>query len=172
MQSSPLQLEDYYLKKLEFSLLNDLAEKPVKGETYEPVEFSVSYDSKPIEANKRRWRCELTVEFLEKAQEKVPYNFQVTLVGFFGISEKWPEERIDDLAKVNCPAVLYSAIREILVTITGRNLFPTLVLPSVTFIGEAFDKKTEKEKPVKKSKSAPKTAKPALKRKGETIKKK
>lgn len=171
MQSSPLQLEDYYLKKLEFSLVDDLAEKPVKNENYEPVAFSVRYDSKPLQDDKRRWRCELAVLYKNKKGDKAPYNFHVTLVGFFSIFEKWPDERIDDLAKVNCPAVLYSAVREMLVTITGRNVFPTMVLPSVTFISEALDNKPAKKSPTAKLESASKPERSTPKRKGGAIKK-
>ena len=174
MQSSPLQLENYYLKKLEFSLVDDLAEKPVENEKYEPVDFSVRYASNPLQEDKRRWRCELTVFYKNKKGDKVPYNFNVKLIGFFIIAEQWPEDRLDDLAKVNCPTVLYSAIREILISVTGRNTFPTLVLPSVSFISEAMKKKPARRSSTGKPETASKTdntEKTSPKKKGGTVKK-
>lgn len=158
MQFSPLQLEGYFLKELSFLLNEEISEKPAELKKSENLGVEVSVSVDEIDAEKRRWRCELTLDLKPEKDSDSAYTFHLILVGFFFVSEKYPKEKVEILAKTNCPAILYSTAREMLVTVVRRSPFTPVLIPSVTFL-EAENKQAEQSKA-----SSPKT-KPARKRK-------
>ena len=50
------------------------------------------------------------------------------------MSKSYPEDSVERLAKTNCPAVLYSTAREMLVTVVRRSPYIPVLIPSVTFL--------------------------------------
>jgi len=76
----------------------------------------------------------LVVRSKEEKAANYPYNFELIYVGFFKVIEEFPPERIEQMVRVNAPALLYSAAREMLVYLTGRGRMPGILLPSITFI--------------------------------------
>jgi preprotein translocase subunit SecB len=142
MQISPLQLEGYFLKEVSFVLNEEITERPTELKKSENlgVEVSVSVDC--IDKRKRRWRCELTLD-LKPNETESAYTFHLVLVGFFFVSKDYPKDMVELLAKTNCPAVLYSTAREMLVTVVRRSPFTPVLIPSVTFL--EVDEKKEKE---------------------------
>jgi preprotein translocase subunit SecB len=73
------------------------------------------------------------------------YTFHLALVGFFFVAENYPKDKVEILAKTNCPAVLYSTAREMLVTVVRRSPFTPVLIPSVTFL-EIENKEDEQRK--------------------------
>lgn len=146
MQISPLQLEGYFLKEVSFALNEEITEKPTELKKSENlgVEVSVSVDC--LDKRKRRWRCELTLDLKPKDETDSAYTFHLVLVGFFFVSKGYPKEMVELLAKTNCPAVLYSTAREMLVTVVRRSPFAPVLIPSVTFL-EVDTKNSKGEKP-------------------------
>ena len=57
----------------------------------------------------------------------------VEAVALLHISESLPAKRRDELAEVNGLAIVYGALREMIVGITSRMEYGTLVLPGVNF---------------------------------------
>jgi preprotein translocase subunit SecB len=147
MQLSPLSLESYYLKELHFAV-ND--QKPIKGAEFDNLEIGVKAETQIDENNPLRWSCELTIESKRDPDSYLPYAFVVIYVGIFQVSEKFPSERVELLAKTNGPAVLYSAAREMMVSLTGRGVFPPLLLPSITFLSPPDKEGASSHKPVKR----------------------
>lgn len=145
MQSSPLQLEGYFLKEVTFSLDEEIEEKPIELKKSENlgVEVSVSVDC--LDKRKRRWRCKLTLDLKPKDETNPAYTFHLVLVGFFFVTKSYPKEKVELLAKTNSPAVLYSTAREMLVTVVRRSPFAPVLIPSVTFL-EVDTKKSKNEK--------------------------
>jgi preprotein translocase subunit SecB len=145
MQSSPLQLEGYFLKEVAFSLNEELEERPTELKKSENlgVEVSVSVDC--LDKRKRRWRCKLILDLKPKDETTSAYTFHLVLVGFFFVSKDYPKERVELLAKTNCPAVLYSTAREMLVTVVRRSPFAPVLIPSVTFL-EVETKQSDSKK--------------------------
>ncbi len=85
-----------------------------------------------------RWRVDLIVRI---SGNGVPYSGCVSAVGHYTVRSEQAEEATLNLVNVNGPALLYSSIRELVVTLTGRGPHPSFLLPSVTFI----DRKLKKE---------------------------
>jgi preprotein translocase subunit SecB len=78
--------------------------------------------------------CQLLVELKDATSSKFPCEFSIMLVGFFEVIPEWPPEQVGRLFSANAPALLYSAAREALATVTGRGPYPEILLPSVTFV--------------------------------------
>jgi preprotein translocase subunit SecB len=70
----------------------------------------------------------------ERAEGDFPYSFKLVYVGFFRVVKDFPADRIEQMVRVNGPALLYSAAREALVYLSGRGRRPAIMLPSITFI--------------------------------------
>ncbi len=133
MQLSPLRLEDFLLKELRFALISPLTEVPT-GIKYDQLDIEVDANTQMRGNDARLWRCEVTVRSKDEKEGTYPYTFQITYVGFFSVIDAYPIDRVEQMAKVNCPAPLYSAARETLLHITGRGRFPAVLLPSITFL--------------------------------------
>jgi preprotein translocase subunit SecB len=134
VQNSPLRLEAYFLKELKFSLTDDLRNVPDGSVKYDNINIDVANEVAQRDDDSRRWRCELTVRSTDQKELKCPYRFSITFVGFFGVAEEFPAERVEMMVRANAPALLYSAAREALMPITNRGPYPGMLLPSITFI--------------------------------------
>jgi len=81
----------------------------------------------------------------EKAENKCPYLLDIQAMGFFDIRDGIPDEKRESIIYENGAALVYGAIREMVLTVTGRFLPGPLMLPTPTFMGE-FSKQKEKKK--------------------------
>lgn len=150
MQVSPLQLEGYFLKEVLFSLNEEITEKPTELKKSENLGVEVSVATDCLDENERRWRCELTLDLKPNKESDSAYTFHLVLVGFFFVTENYPKGKVELLAKTNCPAVLYSTAREMLVTVVRRSPFAPVLIPSVTFLEiEKKQPKVKKSEPTK-----------------------
>jgi preprotein translocase subunit SecB len=154
MQISPLQLEGYFLKEVSFKLNEAIDEKPSELKHSEDLGVGVSISVTELDKEERRYRCELILDLKPKKDKDSAYNFHLVLVGFFNVSKNYPEDSVELLAKTNCPAILYSTAREMLVTVVRRSPFIPVLIPSVTFL-ETDKNKTESNKA---DSSAPKSS--------------
>lgn len=150
MQLSPLQLEGYFLKEVNFALNEDIKEKPTEIRKSENLGIEVSVLVDCLNEKARRWRCELSLDLKPKDESNSAYNLHLILVGFFNVSEKFPEELVEKLARTNCPALLYTAAREMVVTVVRRSPFAPVLIPSVNFLENETEKEMEKSQPTKK----------------------
>lgn len=133
--TSPLQLDRYFLKSLYFHLNDGFDGAPFSSADLNLPDLEigvVSAEQHPEDSSK--WRFEVSLELPASADGMCPYRFGTTLVGFFTVSEHYPAEHAERLARTNGPALLYSSAREIAASVTGRSPYPRLLIPSVTFI--------------------------------------
>lgn len=133
---SPLQLDRYFLKELHFALNPGFEEGiPVPRNKFEIPTVNIGVMSMVRNPNNpRQWRFELLVDLLDPDTGRFPYKVQATMVGFFTVSERYPAEKVERLAKTNGPSLLYSSAREIIAFATGCSPYPQLTIPAVTFI--------------------------------------
>lgn len=138
IQISPLQVEKYFLAELVFQVKNEIEQAEIDLAKFNNPEIIITANTVETDSENRRWKCELKVQTKEK--EKAPYSFQICIVGFFVIDAEYPIDKVELLAKTNCPSILYSTSREMLTTTIRRSPFPPVMLPSVMFL-EILDKK-------------------------------
>ncbi len=176
VQISALHLEGYYVTELTFKV------RPLQGEpqfqmhggigvqhggTFVPDSITINVQTGAVQHPEEldRWQHILTVTSQIPPEKKYPYDFQITLVGYFKVSEQVPPERREAFIKVNAASVLYSAAREALAAATGRGPLPCVVLPTIAFVlapeqkqlpertakAQARGKKAAKKKATKKA---------------------
>jgi preprotein translocase subunit SecB len=151
MRQSPLIIDFYFVKKVQFELRNGFdTDFHEERKEVDPPKLNINVESGKHSEEPNRWRFELSIEADENSSEPdFPYTFFISLVGFFRVDENYPAENADMLALVNAPSLLYSAAREFLANVTGRSPYPAILLPSVSFFPEP-------EKPQRKKVSSPK----------------
>jgi preprotein translocase subunit SecB len=148
---SPLELESYYLKEISYSVKDNLLTKPEKINEIKDVGLDIGDITTASETASNQWRCELTIQSSDSGtKENLFYSFKIIMVGFFKVSTNLTADLASKIAKANCPAVLYSASREIVATVTRRSPYPAIILPLVTFIEIGDEQKAKKSSSKKK----------------------
>lgn len=133
MHSSPLTLKNYFTTALTFSATPDFDEKSgsfridINDLTVEIKEFQ-------NEENFLDRACEIYIALKDEVASKYPYDFSISLIGYFEVTPKWETEMVNKLVSSNAPALLYSAARHALATATGTGPYSKVILPTVTFI--------------------------------------
>ncbi len=137
MNISPLLLDSLYLQESSMSTNNDTA---VTDFSILPSDLKAEvelFSSK----NNDKWLVVLQVALPESKTR--PYNFKIVATGTFRVDKEYPEEKQYQLVYVNGASILYGFIREIVVTLTARGRWPTLVLPTVCFYTDYREKQLE-----------------------------
>lgn len=77
----------------------------------------------------------------------IPYRFEVESAGLFQF-DNIPEKKIlNQMATINCPAILFPYVRETIADLTRRAGFPPLHLNPVNFIQLAKDQAAKQKQP-------------------------
>jgi len=138
MRPSHLSLEDYFVTELYFAAVPEFGSS-TDGSKLSPTDLDVKVQRWAQQEAPSRRSCNLTIELKESPDYKFPWIFRITLVGFFEVIEGYPYD-IEKLVHANAPAILYSAAREALASVSGRGPYPEVLLPSVTFVELSFEK--------------------------------
>jgi preprotein translocase subunit SecB len=119
---SPIQIKRHYINSVEFDTIKECVDK---GE--EEIQFSLR--SRKVD---NHWHVILGVRFGPKEEVSVThFKGKVEAEGVFKVSEDFPEEKVSDLVNMNGGAILYGAIREIVMTLSSRSRYGPLELPTI-----------------------------------------
>lgn len=142
MIPSPLLLESYFFAKVHVDACPNSCEKAGKGLFTAKVSCMKHKDAE------RKWMVQLELKQVQDKEAGCPeYSFHVEVVGFYEVSKNYPEVKAEALVRANGPALLYSAARELIATLTCRGPFASVNLPTVTFIDEAAPTKGTSQVP-------------------------
>ncbi|MGE8160340.1 protein-export chaperone SecB [Paraburkholderia sp. NPDC080076] len=141
MQRSPLDLQHYHFNKLEIQATGDGGRpQPSSGvgpyPSFDGVDFSANVQVSAPSEQSSPFRFALKLGLTckpKKAKTPFPYSFEVEAEGFFEATAD-DEKKAHKLAVINGSAVLYGAIREQLLTLTGRFPQGPMMLPTVNFL--------------------------------------
>lgn len=137
MEPSRLKLETYHLNKISITP-HPAADATPLGQfaDFNNVEFSsdVSFHdlTEGDEANERQG-LSLLLSIKRGESCAFPYDIEMEMFGVFDVNGL-PEEKRIPLVLVNGSSILYSAMREMLLTITQRCMHGPVMLPSVHFV--------------------------------------
>jgi preprotein translocase subunit SecB len=167
MIPSPLRLEWYFIKELRVAWQSEYDSSEAAAMSVS--DLSVEVTPSQSEEEPLKWAFEVSIALEDNTGKRFPYVFHIVLVGFFEIAKAYAEKNPNGaelLAVVNGPAVLYSAAREHITTLTSRGPYPEVVLPTVTFLPiEEKPKSEDEQKQLQPAKSeAKRTSKKARKR--------
>jgi len=84
-----------------------------------------------------------------------PYELKATIVGFFTMNDSIPTDIVPKNALLNGPSILYSTARDLIMSLSSRTGFPSLLLPTI-IPSEPLEMETEVV-----AKRIPKAKKPA-----------
>jgi preprotein translocase subunit SecB len=147
MKTSPLQLNRHFL--LNVQLQYGFQERPGDNlEQDQQVQPTATYDvnADPVfhqsEDEPKSWHVELTVRFHPTAGEgTLGYRGEVVFAGIFTIAGMENDEPMTlRILAANAPALLYSAARELVLTLTSRGPGSPVVLPTVNFTDIDLDR--------------------------------
>jgi len=142
---SPLQLEGYYVKSLEFTLRPSVEEGstfstarglqffPNEIQEIDPLTINFSGGGGPNSEDNSRWRFHLRLKSDIPADSNYPYEFSLEIVGFFKVFFDEPLGKDEILLRVNATTLLYTTAREVIASATSRGPFPSVLLPTVSF---------------------------------------
>lgn len=156
-QLSPLQLEGYYVREFSFAARPGLDEQiPLAMQTGLHIQPESLFDPDEITVNVKagggvhkedlsRFVATIEVETRNPPERKVPYDFHAVLVGYFYMNVDNPTEYLSNgnlsaAVRISAASLLYSAAREFVAVVTGRGLFPAMILPSLSIRPEADTK--------------------------------
>jgi preprotein translocase subunit SecB len=127
MNASPLQLERHFFTKVQIDA------NPV-GKVGDPNQLNCEVEVGTAEGDPKRFQLTMRLRLLSAAGDQACYTGEVHAVGLFRVVDSWPTEKVLTLVQANGSALLYGAIRELLLSITARGPWPPVLLMSVTFI--------------------------------------
>ena len=74
--------------------------------------------------------------FDKNAIEKYPFFINVKIKGVFAWDADMDNQTLENLLKINAPAILFSYIRSVVSSITAFSGYPALILPLINFNNE------------------------------------
>jgi preprotein translocase subunit SecB len=132
MGKPPLQLETYYFTKVAVSA-DPCYEPQEEVPPSMTIDTNVGLGQHNDEPN--RWMVSLGVHAKSPDEKPIPYKMDLEVVGIFRVDSGVEKARAPFLVQANGAAILYSAAREYLLTITGRGPWSPITLPTTNFLG-------------------------------------
>lgn len=138
MQPSPIQLKDmrYLGIKVWARTLEKDDDEPSEDFNFEGVIIGERIEVATVgdENEPAMFAVRLHITIANEEGKVVPYDLDIDVAGFFTVSNKIPKEKREELVTVNGCAVLYSAIRDQVMTLSARSHHGVLILPTVNFL--------------------------------------
>ena len=124
---SPLQLKSHFFPIIRLQAMPG-GKKDGKTTFNREVAFS------PLPNKPNEWQLELTIKLasVEKTNPFI-YEFEIQVIGFVELVAEVPADRRQQLAVVNGLSILYGALREMVINLTGRSPHGALMLPTLSF---------------------------------------
>jgi preprotein translocase subunit SecB len=140
MEISPLQLESY-----SFSDIQITAQENPNTSDFNDIGGEEMFGMSPDD--NRNWHVLLTIELNAAEDTKPSYLGRMKVEGVFQVHEKWPEEKIEALVSSNATALLFGAVREMLVNLTARSKHGPIKLKTVRFPARKLSDDSDQETP-------------------------
>jgi len=165
MQSSPIQTQSIVYGEL--SIVPHMPEgeesSDADGFDWAGVKFDIAVKYDVMQKDGRpAYPVFLRIRVPNKGDDKkAPYAITAAIMGGFVYTGDKPEEEALDLVVVNGLSILYSSLREMILTTTSRMINGALYLPGANFMDHAPSR--QKQSKAVASKKAKKTEKQAAK---------
>ncbi len=146
---SPIQTRRHWITSIAFEHSEKLVEKP-------NLQLQLTLNTRKC---KEHWHVRLKVSVGGRDSVTANYKVEIDFEGIFDIHPKFPAEQTEDLVRMNGGAVLYGAVRELVLNLTARSKHGPFEMPTID--ARMFVKKPESgaTSPVKSS-GHPKLAQP------------
>ncbi|MCG8598829.1 MAG: protein-export chaperone SecB [Verrucomicrobiales bacterium] len=121
---SAIQVRRHFVRSFHFDA------SPNHSDDYEEPELEIAFANWK---NDDHWIVRLKVETtkLPKSKGNPPYLIRAEVEGLFDVHPDFPKERVEEIVKMNGGAILYAAIRELVITHSSRSLYGPAELPTI-----------------------------------------
>lgn len=146
MQSSPLQLKEYNFTLVHVKAREDAPPHPdgLLDMDGVMIDERIQWGLADQESQDPLWfGLKLYVGILNKSGNTIPYDIEIEVQGLFSFDQIVPKEQRESLLMVNGSSVLYSVMREQVLSLTARGAYGPVMLPTVNFL----DHKQPKQNP-------------------------
>ncbi len=118
--------------KLAESRIRSLNFKTREGVTGDniPVPIKISCDHK-YDYKEKRIGVFLSVSI---GEGEFPFLLEIEYEGLFVLNKRAAKKDVEQIAKINCPAILFPFLRECVADITRRAGFNALMIPPINFV--------------------------------------
>jgi preprotein translocase subunit SecB len=139
MSLAPIQTRQHWLRKCHLEV-NDEAPEGAMSSTRMAIKHH------PTEKEKF-WMVTLSLAFAARSEEEhCRFTGEIIFEGFFEVHKDYPKAKTEDLVRMNGGAVLYGAIRELVIGLTARSEYGPMEIPTID--ARVFmEKKEAKEEP-------------------------
>ncbi|MQM29617.1 MAG: hypothetical protein CRU78_03325 [Candidatus Accumulibacter phosphatis] len=136
MQPSPIQL-----KNMSYLGIKVWPRYGAEEASTDPFDFNgviigegVEVAVLPEGAKDTIYAVRLHIKIANEEGAPAPYDLDIEVAGIFEISDKVTPDERENMITINGCAVLYSAIRDQVLTLTSRSSLGPLMLPTVNFL--------------------------------------
>lgn len=135
MKASPLTFKDISFIRISVESDHNY-KKRARAYDFDGTEYKLNIRHGRSKDSDSNWW--VGVEYATRSNEEkiCPYELDMLAVGIFSVAENFPNERAEKLVYENGAALVFSAIREMVSTLTGRSTYGQFILPTVSFLGE------------------------------------
>ena len=135
-----MDVKSIAITSVEFSLNKEIEQLQEKLELHYTIEVEGDFDLK-----KKELCVYLKIKTpTPKETQNSPIYFNVITKGVFQLEEEPNEKILEQFRDINCPAIIFPYVRELIADLTRRADLPPLHLPTVNFIQMKHDSRTEK----------------------------
>jgi preprotein translocase subunit SecB len=133
--STPLTLTAHFFPSVHIEANKDLQIEDMSEVKWgEEIIRDVTITKTPDEIQAIDYQVILRITTSPKEGATMAYEIDLEVAGFFKVAEGFPEEHEEEMISRTAPAILYSAAREFIISITQRGPYPHVYLPTVSFI--------------------------------------
>jgi preprotein translocase subunit SecB len=144
---SAMKLEHYFFTNFQIIALQNY--KFSKEQQYKSDNLEVKTAYKTSGKFPGIVQVQLHIKYSPQKKENIPYEFDISAVGFFrGISKSTDEIQL--FLQVHAPALLYTAAREVISSMSARGPWGPIFLPIRVFEGTT---KTQRKKKIQNKRS-------------------
>lgn len=147
MKASPLEIEKYLFEESSVKVNNHFdSESDAHNAVTISMEIGVQF--RPHKTDVELYQIEVSLKVPEVSDDsaveiskKYPYQISMSVLGKFRIpgATNFTKASIEQLLSVDAVSILYSAIREQIITITARSKHSVFCLPSLSFSSVKID---------------------------------
>ena len=77
------------------------------------------------------WQAKFGVRIANPENSRAHYVGEIVVVGTFTLAESFPQDKAEQMVYLNSGAILYGAIRELVISLTTQSIHGELVIPSI-----------------------------------------
>lgn len=136
MSRAPLSLERYFYTRVHVDANREYGVDDLQAPAQE-VNIEVTVGMLKNGDDSGLYQIVLAANNLTAKEGRLPYTIDAEVVGVFRLDDGFEHDNREHLLKVNGSSILYGALREYLLMLTGRGPWGEFQIPTISFLHES-----------------------------------